>query len=163
MVMFGSPVSKAMLSPHFREGVTLRRESQVTIPLPEDNANAMLTILNAMHMRFPSPEDPVTTSDLVDIAQLCDKYRCTKTMWPLTRAKLVLSTPRHINDPAGAGDTLVASTVLGDRTMTQKLGWYMLAYFIRKMQCSPKGSTILPLLATNIFGKSEHALRSAPC
>lgn len=116
-----------MLSPHFKEGFTLQRESRVTITLPDDNAKALTAILGAMHMRFPVQDGDVTPGELIEIARLCDKYGCAEAMWPATHTMLDQAAhharrDQYFSSPAGAGDALVASAVLKSLAMTYRLG-----------------------------------------
>lgn len=149
-----------MLGPYFSEGWMLHRESKVAISLPDDNAKALIIMLSAMHLRYPDRIDAVTPGDLVNIAWLCDKYACRETVWPITHVMLNLSDHYacdgdYYSNPARAGDALAASAVLRDLTMTYKLGYSILGHSTQRIQCSPKGSSIMPLIGTDIFGWSE--------
>lgn len=160
IVTFGSPVLEVLLSPHYNEGNTLQKESQVAIRLPDDNADALSIILASMQMRSPDENFDLTPGDMVDVAQLCDKYDCAQAIWPVTHAVLDLighfaTMDDYCNDPAGAGDALAAAAVLKHLTMAWRLGHSLLGHADRTIKCSSKGSALLPILTTNIFGNLE--------
>ncbi|KAF7192578.1 hypothetical protein HII31_06087 [Pseudocercospora fuligena] len=73
VVSLASPVFKAMLSPHFREGATLATASYVEIGLPEDDAQTMQTMLLVMHAKHDRLSSEVNLQGLVKIV---DKYDC---------------------------------------------------------------------------------------
>ncbi|PIA98225.1 hypothetical protein CB0940_06582 [Cercospora beticola] len=76
---FGSPVFKAMLGPHFKEGATLASGTRLDLPLPEDCPGAMLAICEVMHMKTSTCSIPSVDS-LLQVALLVDKYDCRAAM-----------------------------------------------------------------------------------
>lgn len=79
-----SSVFEAMLRPgQYREGSTLLRNDHLTLPLPEDNAEAMIVICNILHMRSPEVPTATITPDLLDsISTLVDKYDFARAIQP---------------------------------------------------------------------------------
>ncbi|KAF2209640.1 hypothetical protein CERZMDRAFT_100423 [Cercospora zeae-maydis SCOH1-5] len=75
VLSLASPVFKVMLGPHFKEGATLASGEKLELPLPDDDAQAMLTICQVIHMRAVSCSPP-TAKQLLNIALLADKYDC---------------------------------------------------------------------------------------
>ncbi|KAF7910492.1 uncharacterized protein EAE98_012024 [Botrytis deweyae] len=73
---FASPVFKAMLTGDFREAVELREKGRTEIPLPDDDADAMITLVNVIHGRFNSVSKYPNLILLTKIAILVDKYQC---------------------------------------------------------------------------------------
>ncbi|EME88862.1 uncharacterized protein MYCFIDRAFT_35290 [Pseudocercospora fijiensis CIRAD86] len=73
VVSLASPVLKAMLSPHFREGTTLATASYVEIELPEDDAKTMKTLFLIMHSKNDRLGSMV---NLKVLAETVDKYDC---------------------------------------------------------------------------------------
>lgn len=51
-------------------------DSSLEIPLPEDDANALIILLNVLHYRNDQVPDALCTHDLVDVVNLADKYLC---------------------------------------------------------------------------------------
>jgi hypothetical protein len=67
-----SPVFKALLGPHFKEGKLLAASSSVEVPLPDDNPIAMEIISLVLHHRdVPSELD---AGSLLSVVKHCDKY-----------------------------------------------------------------------------------------
>ncbi|KAM3421011.1 hypothetical protein BST61_g1435 [Cercospora zeina] len=75
VLSLGSPVFKAMLGAHFKEGTTLATGAQLELPLPEDSPRAMLAICEVMHMKSVTRAAP-SVDQLVKIVMLVDKYDC---------------------------------------------------------------------------------------
>jgi hypothetical protein len=71
---FASPVFRAMLERKFSESNTLRMTGSVEIPLPGDDPDALLIVLNAVHGRFRAIPLTVDLETLTQIAVLVDKY-----------------------------------------------------------------------------------------
>ena len=72
-----SPVFAAMFSPRFSEGQPLSSSTEVrSVPLPEDDPEAMTQICYAIHFYATVPRT-ISMSLLEDIASLCDKYDLT--------------------------------------------------------------------------------------
>ncbi|KXT05555.1 hypothetical protein AC578_3681 [Pseudocercospora eumusae] len=83
VVSRASPVFKAMLRPHFKEGSTLLKDSRVEIELPDDDAWAMEIIFNIMHLQNDCVESQLDVNGLEVIAQLVDKYQCATAIAPV--------------------------------------------------------------------------------
>ncbi|KAF7947593.1 hypothetical protein EAE96_008677 [Botrytis aclada] len=81
-----SPVFKAMLTGSFQEAVKLREEGRTDIPLPGDDSDAMVTLVNIIHGRFKSIPEQYNLSDLTQIAILVDKYQCHESIHPFKHA-----------------------------------------------------------------------------
>jgi hypothetical protein len=64
---------KRMLNTLMTEGIEFARTGRVTIPLPEDDAEAMTTICNIIHHRNTLVQPEVDLSFLHDIAVVSDK------------------------------------------------------------------------------------------
>ncbi|KAF5872369.1 uncharacterized protein Bfra_005728 [Botrytis fragariae] len=73
---FASPVFKAMLTGDFKEAVELREKGRIEIPLPDDDASAMITLVNIIHGRFKSVTKNPGLALFTEIAILVDKYQC---------------------------------------------------------------------------------------
>jgi hypothetical protein len=71
---FASPVFRAMLERKFSESNTLRMTGSVEIPLPGDDPDALLIVLNAVHGRFRKIPLTVDLETLTQIAVTVDKY-----------------------------------------------------------------------------------------
>ncbi|TGO38694.1 hypothetical protein BHYA_0069g00130 [Botrytis hyacinthi] len=73
---FASPVFKAMLTGDFKEAVEVREKGRTEIPLPDDDACAMIIVVNIMHGRFKSVPKYLNLVMFSKIAILVDKYQC---------------------------------------------------------------------------------------
>lgn len=73
---FASPVFKAMLTGDFREAVELREKGRTEIPLPDDDADAMIMLVKVIHGRLTSVSKYPDLILLTKIAILVDKYQC---------------------------------------------------------------------------------------
>lgn len=69
-----SPVFRAMLHRKFSESNTLLLTGSVEIPLPEDDPDAFLILLNILHGRIRKVPLVVDLETLTQIATLVDKY-----------------------------------------------------------------------------------------
>lgn len=74
LLSHASPVFKAMLGPHFKEGSTLATSSSIEIPLPEDDPFAMEIICYVLHMRNWDAASEIDADLLLRIADHCDYY-----------------------------------------------------------------------------------------
>jgi hypothetical protein len=72
-----SPVFQAMLSNgRMGESLTFNSNQPLEIPLPDDNAEAFLIILNILHDNPAAIPDQVDLKQLIELANLADKYSC---------------------------------------------------------------------------------------
>ncbi|KAB5581150.1 hypothetical protein GE09DRAFT_949341 [Coniochaeta sp. 2T2.1] len=71
-----SPVLNAMLGPSFGEGQQLAKTGSTEMPLPEDDADAMETILNVIHCRNDEVKKLLSPGELLRVAIACEKYDC---------------------------------------------------------------------------------------
>ncbi|KAK4690999.1 hypothetical protein P7C71_g5912, partial [Lecanoromycetidae sp. Uapishka_2] len=72
-----SPVFAAMLGPRFAEGRALQYLAPAefsSIPLPEDDVDAMIRLCRAFHFKLSINEELVTFDFCLKLASLCDKY-----------------------------------------------------------------------------------------
>lgn len=81
-----SPVFRAMLAPssHFQEAEALREatNSPVVIELEGDNYDALVVILNILHLRTRNVPNTVSVDLLYDIAVVCNKYDVAEALVP---------------------------------------------------------------------------------
>lgn len=75
-----STVFDAMFGPHFWEGQPSDGGSPKEIPVPDDDANAMIFICNVIHHRNDVLPDVLQPAELADIALAADKYDCLLTL-----------------------------------------------------------------------------------
>ncbi len=81
VLKLASPVLTAMFGPHFAEGQGLSSNSSkpVQVPLPDDNPEAMVWILLALHY-CEKPAFDIPLRLLLRIAVHCDKYDLTRAL-----------------------------------------------------------------------------------
>lgn len=77
-----SPVFEAMLKPNFKEGVAFQmgNGTPLTIPLPEDDMEALTVFCKVIHHRFHELSQPPDPRCLENLAFILDKYQCTGAM-----------------------------------------------------------------------------------
>lgn len=81
ILSLASDVFKAMFSPRFREGSSLRSaENRSTEPmiidLPEDDPAAMLSLCQLLHCQIDMLDPHPDVMTLLSLATVCDKYNC---------------------------------------------------------------------------------------
>ena len=71
-----SPISHRMLGPDFKEGGILKAQGSVAIPLPDDDPDAMIILLNIIHGRTRQVPRSIGfgTMMLTELATLVDYY-----------------------------------------------------------------------------------------
>lgn len=82
VLSLASPVFEAMFKPHFKEGIQkrVRLKKPLTIPLPEDDAEAFLLFCNVIHYRSHQIHEEPSPLCLGNLALICDKYQCASPM-----------------------------------------------------------------------------------
>lgn len=70
-----SNMFKAMLQPHFAEGKALQDSGKVTIPLFDDDPDAMEVVMNIVHGQSKKMTQEITPKLLAQIAVVVDKYQ----------------------------------------------------------------------------------------
>lgn len=76
-----SPVFAAMFSPRFAEGNPVTPGELRSITLPDDDADAMITFCNAVHLRS-SKVAVAGFASVEKLSVLCDKYDCAEALSP---------------------------------------------------------------------------------
>jgi hypothetical protein len=69
-----SKMFAALFGPYWSEGQKLLKESPMTLPLPQDDANAMRTICYILHHRNDLVPRHPRTKEILQIAMEVDKY-----------------------------------------------------------------------------------------
>ncbi|KAI5357014.1 putative SKP1/BTB/POZ domain superfamily protein [Septoria linicola] len=78
-----SPVFKALLGPHFREGQQPRSSSNpVSISLPDDESDDMHRLCQIAHLKFEEGLESLYCDDILQLAVLVDKYDCSALLQP---------------------------------------------------------------------------------
>ena len=65
---------KAMLSPRFQEGTSLRDQGTLELALPKDDAQSMETVCATIHARPELLPATLPPQQLLNFALVCDKY-----------------------------------------------------------------------------------------
>ena len=87
-----SPVWRAMLDPkgHFLEAHSSDRK----VSFPDDNPEALLLLLNVIHLQFLKVPQTLPTEELYEVAVLCDKYDTVTVVRPVSSlSKLTFALP----------------------------------------------------------------------
>ena len=75
ILIFVSPVFRAMLESGFSEGTAARSsETPLEVELQDDDPEALEFILKTLHFQSIKAEDHPSVDQLVSIAEVCDKY-----------------------------------------------------------------------------------------
>lgn len=74
ILKLASPVLKRLVASNFQESQKLKSAGYVEIPLPDDNADAFVILLNIMRYRFKDVPRTVTIHQLCELGVLVDKY-----------------------------------------------------------------------------------------
>lgn len=117
-----STVFDAMFGPHFSEGQPSNGCSPKEIPMPDDDAKAMIVICNVIHHRNDMLPDVLPPMELANVALAADKYNCVFTL------KYAMNQWLHFKEPvtlASLGSLLIAAYVFDNpdafRRVTQRL------------------------------------------
>ncbi|KFY38438.1 hypothetical protein V495_06586 [Pseudogymnoascus sp. VKM F-4514 (FW-929)] len=77
LLQAASKVFKAMFGPHFKEGQRSDLNgSKKEIPLPEDDVDAMTVVCAVIHHRNDLTPEKISSSEILQIAVVADKYDC---------------------------------------------------------------------------------------
>ena len=83
VLSMASPVFKAMFNSRFREGLSnLPASGKLSIPLPDDNAEAFAIFCKAIHHRTAEIPRNLPIDCLENLAIIGDKYDCTSALSP---------------------------------------------------------------------------------
>lgn len=82
VLRLSSSVFDRMLAHNMKEGIGLTSKDHVTIPLPDDDAEAMTVICNIVHHRNALVPTEIDANFLHDIAVLLDKYFLSEALKP---------------------------------------------------------------------------------
>ena len=83
VLTLASPVFAAMFKSRFKEGLNNHSKSaKPPIPLLDDNAEAVIVLCNAIHLRTSEMPKKLAVACLKDLAVVCDKYDCTSALTP---------------------------------------------------------------------------------
>lgn len=79
-----SPVFAKMFNSQFKEGLGNNHPTPAKppIPLPDDNAEAVVVLCNVIHLRTSEVPKKLALNCLTDLAVICDKYDCTSALAP---------------------------------------------------------------------------------
>ena len=106
-----SPVFAALLSPKFLEGNNIRCGVFPAIELHDDDPAAITLICSILHYRYDSVPTQLEAEQLGQIAILCDKYECSKSLQPWSEKWLSSSYGAQFSD---LGHLLLATYMLND-------------------------------------------------
>lgn len=84
ILSMASPVFTKLFSPNFSEGMQMEFSSCPILSLHEDDMAAMRTITRILHYQEPTPASPITAETFATLAYHCNKYDCTRAIWPWT-------------------------------------------------------------------------------
>ncbi|KAH7350753.1 hypothetical protein BKA65DRAFT_593644 [Rhexocercosporidium sp. MPI-PUGE-AT-0058] len=79
-LMLASPTFLSMLSPGYKEGGILQAQGSVVIPLPDDDPDALIILLNIIHGKTRLVPREVDLQTLAELATLVDYYHMQETV-----------------------------------------------------------------------------------
>ncbi|KAK5734747.1 hypothetical protein LTR17_008677 [Elasticomyces elasticus] len=124
ILSYCSPVFRSLLSPRFKEGITLAATSSVEIPLPEDDPGHMTVLCNILHMRHDqSPSSVTNPITLAAFAALCDKYDCALSVKPTLEHYVTADLPTA--QPSHLGKYLEVAVILRYNSLVQRIAQAM--------------------------------------
>jgi hypothetical protein len=125
-----------MLSTRFIE--SRPKEGEWIVPLPDDDPNALLTLLYIIHSRFGLIPEKPNLEELYRIVCVAHKYDMTETVRPWAGSWLKLAR----ESKRGSNPVMLTFVVweLGDQELFVK----MVAYFIGECSIDEKGYLITP-------------------
>ncbi|KAH8880279.1 hypothetical protein GQ53DRAFT_545446 [Thozetella sp. PMI_491] len=129
-----SPVFSTLFTGPMAEGVAFRAANSprpFPLPLPEDSGHAFTTIANVFHHRAAEIPETLSTTELLDIAALADKYDLTAALRPhgiLWIQRAVAAEPYHpdYSDLVGRCRLLLFAYVLDLPCEFAQLSWDIL-------------------------------------
>jgi BTB/POZ domain len=108
-----SPIFKALLSTGFAEGEAFKATGFIKISLPDDNTEAMVVLMKAIHGKFFQIPQALEFDTLKNVTVLIDKYDLHEAVYLLKRTWATVTLPDQMNP-----DDLEASVfifyILGD-------------------------------------------------
>ena len=123
VLALASPTFAAMFKPRFQEGSPSPAQKK-PIPLPEDDADALILFCYTIHHRPIHATEPDSASCLMDLAIICDKYCCVPSLQYAMEAWI---------DRAGAGCSgqdwyklLFAAYVMDLPRAFSRISWHVL-------------------------------------
>ena len=153
-----SPVFNKMLNSQLKEGIGNRSTSghPFLIPLPEDDAEALTLLCNAIHHRG-IPRNP-SLACLKSLAVVCDKYDCVSvfTAWGelWLRTHIESTVARKPTNPRILNDLLLVAYVLDLPDAFERVSWEILKAQAGAFVNLP-GVTDHELVHHNLLGKSR--------
>jgi hypothetical protein len=97
---------------NFREAAELRTRGAVEIPLPDDNAAALLEVLRFLHCRWSQLTEKVSLLELARIAIVVDKYGFHEVLQPQIDKWLGALSPWWSRPPSADGVGFFAALVV---------------------------------------------------
>ena len=119
-----SPVFAAILKSSFREGLSHYPTSAVSIPLPDDDAEAFIVLCNTIHFRTNDVPEKLTLMCLVNLAIICDKYNCTSALAPWSA--MWLQAKIDSLDAKDLHKLLFAAYILDNPDVFSRISWEIL-------------------------------------
>lgn len=144
-----SDVFKAMFSPHFQEGQDLNSTSPKRISLPGDDAVAMTTLCNILHLRHNSVSKTPLETELVDLATVCDKYNCSEAFSIWSQIWMRYYTQEQDSDLKGVAQLLYPFFLLNDAESFKQVS-KLTVFHTEGWIVKPKRTDLMP---DTVFGK----------
>ena len=125
VLTLASPVFEAMFNSRFKEGLSHYPTSgKPPIPLPDDNAEAVTILCNAIHYRTNEVPNKLASACLENLAIICDKYDCTSALAPWSA--MWLQAEIESNAAKNLNKLLSAAYVLDIPDAFSRISWEIL-------------------------------------
>jgi hypothetical protein len=151
-----SPVFKALLGPHFREGNTFAASSSVEIPLPDDDPDVMEAICLVLHMRNEDVSSYTTKNELITLVNHCDKYNILAAMRPVLNLWLDDCLDASPDYDTAEKLMVIASNLKLWRSVN-RLGLIIIKRAHGAITADDDLEIVLPKMSFHIYGNSLHS------
>ena len=130
-----SPVWRAMLDPkgHFLEAHSSDRK----VSFPDDNPEALLLLLNVIHLQFLKVPQTLPTEELYEVAVLCDKYdtvTVVRPVSPLSKLTFALPYPELLGNTPSGHKFLLFTNMSGECPFGTKISILTNLYCLSKLR-----------------------------
>ena len=148
VLALASPVFSKMLNSQFKEGLTNRSSCEkLRIPLPGDRPFALTVVCEVIHHRVKETPTKLSSSTLLDVATICDKYDCKEILQPWALRWFQIDyTLEHV---VYLKDYLIAAYIFDCAEAFSKISWTLL---LRPQILKINVVADHPLVDSNIIG-----------
>lgn len=158
ILTLSSPVFKSMLGPSFKEGHTLAAASTIELSLPEDDPRAMAILCHILHLRNHNVSLYPSAKQVLDVAQLADKYDCTEAAMLSAHCWITGLLDHPTTDTKTRCTLLLAAYYFQHSVLLKKIAYQLITRSTMEIQIPDHLSYAnLPETMVRLFSKYCHA------